>query len=157
MGKITPFLWFDDNAEEAINFYISTFENSEIVSVQRAESSDRGQEGSLVSATFRLDGLELMALNGGPHFSFTEAISLFVTCEGQAQVDELWEKLSQGGEKSQCGWLKDRYGLWWQIVPSALGELLKGEDAARSKRVMDALLQMGKIEIQALERAYRGE
>ena len=148
MQKITPFLWFDNNAEEAMNFYVSIFKNSKILSVSR------GPNGEVFTGTFALDGQEFMALNGGPHFTFTEAISLFVHCESQQEVDELWEKLTEGGEESRCGWLKDKFGLSWQIVPSILGELLQDPDPVKAGRVMQAMLQMGKIDIQALKRAY---
>ncbi len=154
MKKITPFLWFDDKAEEAMNFYVSIFKNSKIISVTRYGEAGPGAQGTVMSAIFELDGQVFYALNGGPHFHFTEAISFFVDCKDQAEVDELWEKLSAGGEKGQCGWLKDRYGLSWQIVPSALGELMQGSDAERSKRVMQAMLQMKKLDIAKLKQAY---
>lgn len=149
MRKITPFLWFDGKAEEAMNFYVSIFKNSKIVSVSRA-----GEGGPVTACTFQLDGQEFMALNGGPHFTFSPAISLFVNCEGQEEVDELWEKLSEGGEKSRCGWLKDKYGLSWQVIPSALGKLLHDKDRAKSKKVLEAMMRMSKIEIEALQQAY---
>jgi predicted 3-demethylubiquinone-9 3-methyltransferase (glyoxalase superfamily) len=152
--KITPFLWFDDQAEEAMNLYVSLFKNSKIVSVNRYGDSGPGQKGKVMTATFQLDGQEFMALNGGPELRFTEAISFFVNCETQIEVDELWEKLSAGGEKGQCGWLKDKYGVSWQIIPSALGQLLGGTDPQKSQRVMQAMLQMTKIDIAALRRAY---
>jgi len=151
--KITPFLWFDNNAEEAMNFYTSIFRNSRIVSVSRY-GDESGQVGTVMTATFALNGQEFMALNGGPHFKFTEAISFFVNCETQEEVDELWEKLSEGGEKGQCGWLKDKFGVSWQIVPNALGELLGDKDPEKSKRVMEAMLQMHKIDIGKLKQAY---
>ena len=153
MQKITPFLWFDDKAEEAMNFYISIFKNSKIGSVTRYGEGGPVPKGTVMSAKFQLDGQEFMALNGGPHFKFTEAISLYVNCESQEEVDELWEKLSAGGEKGRCGWLKDKYGLSWQIIPTALGELLQDKDAAKSKRVMMAMMQMDKIEVDTLKRA----
>jgi predicted 3-demethylubiquinone-9 3-methyltransferase (glyoxalase superfamily) len=153
MQKITPFLWFDDNAEEAMNFYVSIFKNSEVVSVTRYGDAGPGPKGRVMSATFRLDGQTFMALNGGPYFKFTEAISLFVDCESQGEVDDLWEKLSAGGSKGQCGWLKDKFGLSWQIIPSALREMLNDPDAGRSQRVMKAMLQMNKIDISLLRRA----
>lgn len=153
MQKITPFLWFDDKAEEAMNFYISIFKNSTIGSVTRYGEGGPVPKGTVMTAKFQLDGQEFMALNGGPHFKFTEAISLYVNCESQEEVDELWEKLSAGGEKGRCGWLKDKYGLSWQIIPTALGELLQDKDAAKSKRVMMAMMQMDKIEIDTLKRA----
>ena len=157
MQKITPFLWFDNHAEEAMNFYVSVFKNSKIVSVTRHGEGGPGPKGTVMTGTFQLEGQQFMALNGGPHFKFTEAISLFVNCETQQEVDELWEKLSEGGAKSQCGWLKDKYGLSWQIVPSVLGELLSDKDPQKSKRVMEALLQMTKLDIKTLKHAYEGE
>ena len=152
--KITPFLWFDTNAEEAMNLYTSLFKNSKIVSVSRYGEAGPGQAGTVMTATFTLNGQEFMALNGGPHFKFTEAISFFVNCETQEEVDELWENLSEGGEKGQCGWLKDKFGVSWQIVPTALGELLGDKDPEKSKRVMEAMLQMHKIDIETLKQAY---
>jgi predicted 3-demethylubiquinone-9 3-methyltransferase (glyoxalase superfamily) len=146
MQKITPFLWFDGNAEEAMNFYVSIFKNAKIVNLSR-------NGDTVFSGTFQLEGQEFMALNGGPMFKFTEAISLFVSCKTQAEVDELWEKLSAGGEKSRCGWLKDKFGVSWQIIPAALGELLGHPDPATAQRVMQAMLQMSKIDIQKLEDA----
>ncbi|MDP9297951.1 MAG: VOC family protein [Actinomycetota bacterium] len=154
MKEITPFLWFDDNAEEAMNFYASIFPDSMVLDVTRYGEAGPGTPGTVMSATFRLRGQEFMALNGGPEFAFTEAISFFVGCETQDEVDELWEKLSEGGEEQQCGWIRDRYGLSWQIVPTRLGELLSDPDPARSQRVMAAMLQMGKIDIEGLQRAY---
>lgn len=142
MQKIRPFLWFDGKAEEAANFYVSIFKNSRIVSV------------SAMCATFQLEGQEFVALNGGPHYSFTPAISFFVNCETQQEVDELWEKLSEGSEQGRCGWLKDKFGVSWQIIPSALGRLMGDKDPAKAKRVMQAMLQMSKIEIAGLQRAY---
>lgn len=158
MQKITPFLWFDDQAEDAVNFYISIFKNSKIVSVARygeegAKVSGRLQ-GTVMTVTFQLDGQEFIALNGGPHFTFSPAISFFVSCETQEEVDELWDKLSEGGEIEQCGWLKDKYGVSWQIVPTVLGELLNDPDPVKSKRVMKAMLQMNKIDIAKLKQAY---
>ena len=151
--KIRPFLWFDDNAEEAMNFYVSVFKNSEILSVSRYGEAGPGDAETVMSGTFRLDGQEFLALNGGPHFTFTEAISFFIDCESQEEVDELWEKLSEGGETSQCGWLKDKFGLSWQVIPSVLGELLQDPDPERANRVMQAMLQMTKIDIAKLEQA----
>jgi predicted 3-demethylubiquinone-9 3-methyltransferase (glyoxalase superfamily) len=153
MQKITPFLWFDDKAEEAMNFYVSIFKNSTIGSITRYGEGGPVPKGTVMTAKFQLDGQEFMALNGGPHFKFTEAISLYINCESQEEVDELWEKLSAGGEEGRCGWLKDKYGLSWQIIPTALGELLQDKDAAKSKRVMMAMLQMDKIEVDTLKRA----
>jgi len=156
MQKITPFLWFDNNAEEAMNFYISIFKNSKVGRVTRYGDAGPGPKGTVMSATFELDGQEFFALNGGPQFQFTPAISLFVNCETQQEVDELWEKLSAGGKKEQCGWLKDKYGLSWQIIPKALGRMLGDRDPEKSKRVMQAMLQMSKIEVEALKKAYEG-
>ena len=154
MQKITPFLWFDSKAEEAVNFYVSVFKNSKIMSVSRYGEGGPGPKGSVMSVTFQLDGQDFYALNGGPHFTFTPAISFFVNCETQQEVDELWEKLSEGGKKERCGWLKDKYGVSWQIIPSALGKMLQDKDAEKSKRVMKAMLQMDKIDIQTLKQAY---
>lgn len=149
MQKIIPFLWFDGQAEEAMNYYISIFKNSKVLSLNRA-----GEGGPVISVTFQLDGQQFQALNGGPQFKFTEAVSLFVNCETQEEVDELWEKLSAGGEKSRCGWLKDKYGLSWQIIPTILGKLLNDPDPARAQRVLGAMLQMSKIDIKTLQLAY---
>jgi predicted 3-demethylubiquinone-9 3-methyltransferase (glyoxalase superfamily) len=154
MQKITPFLWFDDQAEEAMNFYVSIFKNSKILSVNRYGEAGPRPKGKVMTATFQLNGQEFMALNGGPEYHFTEAISFFVNCETQAEVDELWDKLSAGGEKGQCGWLKDKFGLSWQIVPTALGQLLGDPDPQKSQRVMQAMLKMTKIDIAALRRVY---
>jgi predicted 3-demethylubiquinone-9 3-methyltransferase (glyoxalase superfamily) len=157
MQKITPFLWFDDQAEQAVNFYTSIFKNSKVLSVSRYGDAGPGQPGKVMTATFQLNGQEFTALNGGPEFKFTEAISFFVSVETQAEVDELWEKLTAGGEESQCGWLKDKFGLSWQIVPTALGELLGGPDPVKAQRAMQAMLQMRKLDIAALQRAYEGK
>ena len=158
MQKITPFLWFNDNAEEAINFYVSIFKDSKIGTMTRYGDSGPGPKGALMTATFQLEGQQFMALNGGPHFKFTEAISLFVNCETQEEVDTLWDRLTaDGGQPSQCGWLKDKFGLSWQIIPSALGRLMHDEDPARAGRVMQAMLQMQKIDIRKLKQAYEGE
>jgi predicted 3-demethylubiquinone-9 3-methyltransferase (glyoxalase superfamily) len=154
MQKITPFLWFDNNAEEAVNFYVSIFRNSRIVSVSRYPEGSPGPAGTVMTATFQLERQEFMALNGGPQFKFTQAISFFVSCETQKEVDELWEKLSQGGEKGHCGWLKDKYGVSWQIIPTALGQMLQDRDPQKSRNVVQAMLQMSKIEIETLRRAY---
>lgn len=156
MQKITPFLWFNDNAEEAVNFYVSVFKNSKVLSVSRYGEAGPGPKGKVMTATFQLEGQQFIALNGGPQFKFTEAISLFVNCETQQEVDEVWEKLSAGGEEGRCGWLKDRYGLSWQIIPTALGEMLGDKHRARVKRVMDAMLQMDKIDVARLKQAYDG-
>ena len=153
--KITTFLWFDNNAEEAMNFYVSIFKNSRIVEVARYGEAGPGKPGSVMTGTFELEGQRFMALNGGPHFKFNEAVSLFVSCATQQEVDELWEKLCAGGGTPQrCGWLKDRFGLCWQIIPDALGELMRDKDPKRAKRVMEAMLQMVKIDIAGLKRAY---
>ena len=156
MQKITPFLWFDDKAEQAMNFYLSTFKNSKVVSVMRYGEAGPGPKGKVMSATFEIAGQEFIALNGGPQFTFSPAISFFVNCQTQAEVDELWERLSEGGEKQRCGWLKDKYGVSWQIVPTVLGEMLRDKDAEKSKHVMEAMLQMDKIDIAGLKRAYEG-
>lgn len=149
--KITPFLWFNDNAEDAAKFYTSIFRNSKITHVTP------GPGGKAFWVSFELDGQTYYALNGGPKYKFTEAISLFVTCEGQAEVDDLWSKLtSGGGQESMCGWLKDRFGLSWQVVPTALPRLMGDPDPQKAKRVMDAMLKMRKIDIAALERAHSG-
>jgi predicted 3-demethylubiquinone-9 3-methyltransferase (glyoxalase superfamily) len=150
MSKITPFLWFDGQAEEAMNFYISIFKSAKVLSVNRVD-------GKVMSVTFELEGQKFMGLNAGPQFKFTEAISLFVDCETQEEVDELWEKLSEGGEKSRCGWLKDKYGLSWQIIPTALGKLMSDPDPEKSKAVVQAMLKMNKIVIEDLKRAYDGK
>lgn len=158
MQKISPFLWFDDKAEEAVNFYVSIFKNSKIGTIthygeEGAEVSGR-PKGTAMVVTFQLDGQEFIALNGGPVFKFSEAISFSVNCETQEEVDELWEKLSEGGEKGKCGWLKDKYGLSWQIVPTVLGEMMQDKDAEGSERVMSAMLKMDKIDIETLKQAY---
>jgi predicted 3-demethylubiquinone-9 3-methyltransferase (glyoxalase superfamily) len=153
MQKIVPFLWFDGNAEEAMNFYTSIFKNSRIKSLHRYGDAGPRPKGTVMSGTFEINGQEFMALNGGPQFTFSPAISFFVNCETQAEVDELWEKLSAGGEKGRCGWLRDKYGVSWQIIPTALGKLLGDPDRAKATRVMQAMLQMGKIDIQGLQRA----
>jgi predicted 3-demethylubiquinone-9 3-methyltransferase (glyoxalase superfamily) len=157
MQKITPFLWLDGKAEEAMNFYVSIFKNSRIGSVTRYGEEGPGPKGTVMSATFQLDGQEFFALNGGPEFTFSPAISFFVNCETQQEVDEMWERLSEGGKKERCGWLKDRYGLSWQIIPSVLGKMLQDPDAERAKRVMQAMLQMDKIDIERLKQAREGE
>lgn len=148
MQKVTPFLWFDNNAEEAVNFYISIFKNSKVL------SQTLGPDGKMMFATFQLEGQEFYALNGGPMFKFTEAISLFVNCETQEEVDELWAKLSAGGAESRCGWLKDKFGLSWQIIPAVLGRLMGDKDPVKARRVREAMLQMSKIDIAALQQAY---
>ena len=157
MQTISPFLWFDGQAEEAADFYVSVFENSRIVGVSRYGEAGPGPTGSVMTVTFELNGEAITALNGGPEFSFSAEISLYVSCDTQDEVDYLWEKLTEDGEPGQCGWLTDRYGLSWQVVPKALGELLANSDSAGSQRVVAALLQMRKIDIATLERAYAGE
>ena len=153
MHKITPFLWFDGKAEEAMNFYVSIFKNSKVGSVSRYGEAGPGPKGTVMSATFQLDGQDFMALNAGPQFHFTPAISFFVSCESQAEVDELWDKLSAGGTPDRCGWLKDKFGLSWQIIPSILGELLGSKQPGVSARVMQAMMTMSKIDVQALRAA----
>ena len=154
MQKIVPFLWFDGKAEEAASYYVSIFPNSKVLNVSRHGDAGPGPKGTAMGVTFQLDGQEFYALNGGPQFKFTEAISLFVNCKTQQEVDTLWEKLTQGGQKSQCGWLKDKYGLSWQIIPTALGQMLGDKDPQKSKRVMEAMLKMNKIDIETLKQAY---
>lgn len=154
MQKLTPFLWFDNNAEEAMNFYVSIFKNSKVLSVARYGEAGPGPKGSVMTAEFQLAGQEFIALNGGPQFKFTEAISFAVNCETQQEVDELWAKLTEGGEESQCGWLKDKYGLSWQIVPTILPGMLKDKDPKKSQSVMKAMLEMKKIDIGRLKQAY---
>jgi predicted 3-demethylubiquinone-9 3-methyltransferase (glyoxalase superfamily) len=154
MNKITPFLWFDGQAEEAANYYTSIFKNSKVESVSRYGDAGPLPKGTVMSVTFQLDGQEFMALNGGPVFKFNEAISFFVNCDTQAEVDDLWDKLTKGGEEVQCGWLKDKFGLSWQIVPKALNEMLQDKDTEKSNRVMAAMLKMKKIDIAALRQAY---
>ena len=156
MPKITPFLWFDDQAEEAARLYVSLFKNSKLLSVTRYGKAGPGPAGSVMTVTFELDGQKFIALNGGPHFKFTEAISFSIDCQTQEEVDEFWKKLSEGGEEGQCGWLKDRFGLSWQVNPRILGEMLSDPDPAKSKRVMEAMLQMKKIDVTRLKHAYEG-
>jgi predicted 3-demethylubiquinone-9 3-methyltransferase (glyoxalase superfamily) len=154
MPTITPFLWFNDNAEEAANFYVSIFKKSKVMDISRYGEGSPYPAGTAMIVNFQLDGRDYMALNGGPEFKFTEAFSLFVSVKTQEEVDDLWERLSEGGEKGPCGWLKDKYGLSWQIIPTKLGELLGGPDPVKAQRVMQAMLQMGKIDSVALQRAY---
>ena len=154
MQKITPFLWFNDQAEEAMKFYTSIFKNSKILGVTRYGEAGPGPKGTVMVGTFELEGQEFMALNGGPVFTFTEAISFVVDCKTQHEVDELWEKLSAGGETGQCGWLKDKFGVSWQIVPSALREMMSGPDPEKTKRMTQAMLKMTKLDIASLKRAY---
>jgi len=154
MQKITPFLWFDGNAEEAMNFYVSIFKNSKVGRVSRYGDAGPGPKGSVMSATFQLEGQEFYALNGGPMYKFSPAISFFVDCKTQDEVDTLYDKLSAGGEKEPCGWLRDKYGVSWQIIPSALGKMLGDKDPKKANNVMQAMLQMKKIDIKKLEQAY---
>lgn len=157
MQRIKPFLWFDNNAEEAINLYVSIFKNSKVLTVTRYGEAGPGPAGTVMTAEFELDGQRFVGLNGGPQFKFNQAISLFVNCETQEEVDYYWEKLSEGGEKSHCGWLKDKFGLWWQVIPNALFELIGDKEPEKAKRVMEAMLQMDKIEIEPLARAHAGK
>ena len=156
MPKITPFLWFDDQAEEAARFYVSIFKNSKIGDISRYTEAGPGPAGSAMVVAFELDGQRFDALNGGPTFAFTEAVSFTVDCETQAEVDYFWTALSAGGETSQCGWLKDRYGLSWQIVPAALPRIMSNPDPAKAKRAMEAMFTMTKLDIAALEAAAEG-
>ena len=157
MQRITPFLWFDNQAEEAAKFYTSIFKNSKIGKIARYGDAGPGPKGSVMIVEFQLEGQEFVALNGGPLFKFTEAISFVVNCKTQAEVDKFWKKLSAGGKEVQCGWLKDKYGLSWQIVPTVLGELLSDKDAAKSQRVMQAMLKMVKLDIAGLKKAAEGK
>ena len=156
MQKITPFLWFDGKAEEAAIFYTSIFKNAKVRDVMRYGEAGPGSKGSVMSATFEIEGQEFIALNGGPAYSFTPAISFFVKCETQQEVDDLWAKLSAGGKTQQCGWLQDKFGLSWQIVPTVLGKLLQDKDRQKAKRVMEAMLKMVKLDIEGLHAAYDG-
>jgi predicted 3-demethylubiquinone-9 3-methyltransferase (glyoxalase superfamily) len=154
MQKISPFLWFDGKAEDAMNFYVSVFKNSKAGTVIRYGDAGPGPKGSVMSATFQIEGQEFMALNGGPMYKFTPAISFFVNCQTQEEVDELWEKLSAGGQPNRCGWLTDKFGVSWQIIPTTLGKLLGDKDPVKSRNVMQAMLQMTKIDTAGLKRAY---
>jgi predicted 3-demethylubiquinone-9 3-methyltransferase (glyoxalase superfamily) len=156
MQKITPFLWYDGQAEEAVNFYVSIFKNSKVVSMARYGDAGPGPKGSVMTAAFQLEGQDFVALNGGPQYKFTPAISLVVNCETQEEVDNLWEKLSAGGRKDRCAWLTDKFGVSWQIVPTILSKLLWDKDPEKAKRVMQAMLQMDKIDIARLQQAYDG-
>ncbi len=151
--KITPFLWFDSNAEEAMNFYVSVFKNAEVLSVSRYGEAGPGPAGSVMVASFRLEGQEFLVLNGGPKFRFTEAVSFLIDCASQEEIDHYWDRLSEGGEQGPCGWLKDRFGLSWQVVPSILGEMLQDQNRERANRVMQAMMQMTKMDIAKLEHA----
>lgn len=154
MQKITPFLWFDNQAEEAVKFYVSLFNNSKINSIKRYGDAGPGPKGSVMIVTFQLEAQDFIALNGGPTFKFTPALSLYVDCETQEEVDQLWDKLSNGGRKNRCGWLQDKYGLSWQIIPRALQQLMSDPDPKKSASVMKAMLQMDKIDIETLRRAH---
>ena len=154
MGKITPFLWFDGRAEEAANFYVSVFENAKILSISRYPEDSPGPAGTVMTVEFALDGQAFIALNGGPEYTFTPAISFSIDCKDQAEVDHYWDRLSEGGKPIQCGWLQDKFGLSWQVVPSLLPELLKSEDEAKSDAVMQAMLTMVKLDVKALQDAY---
>jgi predicted 3-demethylubiquinone-9 3-methyltransferase (glyoxalase superfamily) len=150
-------LWYDNSAEEAMNLYVSIFKKSKVLSVSRYSEGGPGVPGTVMTATFELDGQEFIALNGGPHFKFTEAVSFSVNCETQEELDEIWEKLSEGGVKGRCGWLKDKYGLSWQVNPKVLGEMLRDKDPEKAKRVVTAMLQMDKFDIRTLQEAYEGK
>jgi predicted 3-demethylubiquinone-9 3-methyltransferase (glyoxalase superfamily) len=156
MQKITPFLWFDTQAEEAANYYVATFGNSRILKVARYGEGGPGPKGAAMTVSFELEGVQFTALNGGPLFAFTEAVSFVVSCETQAEIDTLWARLSGGGKESRCGWLKDRYGLSWQVVPTVLPELLSDKDPVKAQRAMQAMMKMGKLDIEALRRAHAG-
>jgi predicted 3-demethylubiquinone-9 3-methyltransferase (glyoxalase superfamily) len=156
MQKITPFLWFDGQAEEAMHHYVSIFKNSKVVGVTRCGDAGPGPKGSVMIAAFELEGQRFTALNGGPQFKFTEAVSFVVNCETQEEVDELWDRLAEGGQTQQCGWLKDKFGLSWQIIPSALPELMSDPDPEKARRVTEAMLQMTKIDIAGLRQAHAG-
>lgn len=157
MQKITPFLWFDNQAEEAMNFYTSIFKNSKILSITRYGEEGPGPKGTVMTAKFQIEGQEFVALNGGPQFTFTEAISFVVNCKTQQEINEYWEKLSDGGEEQGPGWVKDKYGLSWQIVPVALEEMMSDEDPEKSGKVMNAMMQMTKLDIEKLKQVYKGE
>jgi len=153
-SNITPFLWFDGKVEEAINFYVSVFKNSKILSVMRLPGKAPGTKGKIMTATIMLDGQKFMALDGGPNFKFSPAVSFFVDCDTQKEVDTIWEKLSKGGAPNRCGWIDDKFGVTWQIIPRTLGELMYDKDPVKSQRVMQAMLKMGKINIKELQKAY---
>lgn len=157
MPKITPFLWFDGKAEEAVNFYVSVFKNSKTLSVSRYGDAGPGPKGTVMTVAFELDGQQFVALNGGPHFTFSPAISFVVSCETQEEVDHFWEKLSEGGKEVQCGWLEDKYGVSWQVVPRILPELLQDKNSEKTQRVSKAMMKMVKLDIKGLQRAYDQE
>jgi len=152
--KITPFLWFDNNAEEAINFYTSIFKNSKIGDIRRYGEAGPGPKGSFMTGTFEIEGQEFMALNGGPHYQFSPAVSFFIDCKTQEEIDFFWEKLSEGGQVQQCGWVSDRFGLTWQVVPTVLMDLLGDKDPKKSQRVMESMMKMVKLDIATLKKAY---
>ena len=156
MQRITPYLWFEDQAEEAASFYTSIFKNSKINEISRYGEGGPGPAGSVMLVSFELDGQQFIALNGGPQFQFTEAISFVINCESQEEIDYMWDKLTEGGEESMCGWLKDRYGISWQVVPTALPELLNAPDPEAQQRVMEVFLKMSKIDLPTLRLAYEG-
>jgi predicted 3-demethylubiquinone-9 3-methyltransferase (glyoxalase superfamily) len=157
MQKITPFLWYNSNAEEAVELYTKAFKNSRVHTVTRNDKSGPGPEGTVMTIAFELDGQSFLALNGGPMFSFTEAVSFVVSCENQQEIDHFWNTLSEGGEKQRCGWLKDKFGLSWQIVPANFGELVSSGDAEKTQRVMQAMMGMDKMDMEVLERAFEGK
>lgn len=154
--KITPFLWFNDQAEDAAKFYVSLFKNSRIVNIARYGEAGPGPKGSVLMVDFEIESQRFTALNGGPRFVFTEAVSFVIHCDTQQEVDEFWERLAEGGKKSMCGWVKDKFGLWWQVVPVVLYELFQSEDTQKSNRVMEAMLKMDKFDIKTLQQAYQG-
>ena len=157
MQRITPFLWFDNNAEEAANYYVSVFKNSQVHRVVRYGEAGPGPAGSVMTVEFELDGREFVGLNGGPQFKFTEAVSFTVRCDTQEEIDYYWAKLSEGGMTSRCGWLKDKFGLWWQVEPTILGDMMADADPEKARRVMEAMLKVDKIDIEPLKRAYEGD
>jgi predicted 3-demethylubiquinone-9 3-methyltransferase (glyoxalase superfamily) len=157
MQKITPFLWFNGQAEEAANYYVSIFKNSKILNVARFNEAGPGPKGSVMLVTFELEGQQFMALNGGPQYTISPAFSLFVSCESQSEVDELWAKLTAGGKEVQCGWLTDKFGVSWQIIPREFMELMQDKDPVKSQRVFKAMMHMVKLDLDVLKRAYRGE
>ena len=157
MPSITPFLWFDDNAEEAVAYYLSIFPNSRIANMARYGENTPGEPGKVMTIEFELDGMRMVALNGGPVYAFTPAISLFISCRDQQEVDHYWEKLSDGGQVQQCGWVTDRFGLTWQVVPEALGRLMSDPDPVKAQRVVQAMLKMVKLNVAELQRAYEGD